>query len=120
MRNMTFRRKLILRQGVDKGRNILWSFAEIDWVNFLVTQSMVAKAVSGREHAIAGLATRLLFYSVGRVELVDKAALIEFFHELSIDQVFRLQPRHGGILQLHQPLDIAQTFEGGKGFRSVA
>jgi hypothetical protein len=41
-------------------------------------------------------ATRLVFHSVSAVELVDKAALIEFFHELSIDQVFRLQARHGG------------------------
>ena len=35
-------------------------------------------------------AIKLLFHAVGAVKLVDKATLIEFFHEISIDQVFRL------------------------------
>ena len=59
---------------------------------------------------------RSLFHSVGGVNLIDKATLVEFFHELSIDQVFRLQSCHGGILQLHQALDVAQAFEGWKRF----
>jgi hypothetical protein len=71
------------------------------------------KVGEGKE---GGLATKLFYHSVGAIELVNKAALIEFFHELSIDQVFRLQSCHGGILQLHQALDVAQAFEGWKVF----
>jgi hypothetical protein len=71
------------------------------------------KVGEGKE---GGPATKLFFHSVGAVELVNEAALIEFFHELSIDQVFRLQSGRGGILQLHQALDVAETFEGGKRF----
>ena len=71
------------------------------------------KVGEGKE---GGSATKLFFHSVGAVKLIDETALIEFFHELSIDQAFRFQSGHGGILQLHQALDVAQTFEGGKRF----
>jgi hypothetical protein len=60
-------------------------------------------------------ATRSLFHSVGAVELVDKATLVELFHELSIDQVFRLQSRHGRILQLSKVTTMTYQY---KRFRS--
>jgi hypothetical protein len=60
-------------------------------------------------------ATRSLFHSVGAVKLIDKATLIELFHELSIDQVFRLQSRHGRILQLSKVTTMTYQY---KRFRS--
>ena len=83
-------------------------------MDFLVTKHEVGEC-GGRRATLR----RLFFNSVGGVKLVDKAAVIEFLHELSIDQsLSSVPPRRD--LQPHQALDVAQAFEEGKGFRSVA
>ena len=48
---------------------------------------------------------------VSAVEPVDEAGFIELANNAGIDQVFYFESRNFRILQRHQPLRIAQTFQ---------
>src|ERR1051325_11618265 len=65
----------------------------------------------------AGLASSkaMLFEAVRRVELVEKAALLEPLHKTRIDKILDVELRHFRIAAFHHSLNVLPPVRGGKG-----